>query len=174
MRGKSIFFLAALWLVIGAFGCTKGSEVKAPGPENTAISLVPSQTQVKSRSFFVELSDLKVTMAVNPSSKEITQTPHLRGKYKITNTSQDVVDFRGATVDYMDRSGNPISFGSGEKVVKAFPFAQTLQPGEVSDKPLDLTIPKAAIKELAKIDIHLIYAPSVLKRETLTLSERIE
>ncbi len=171
MLGKSIVLLAALGLVVGLSHCAKGGDAKAPGQENAARYLVPSRTEVKSRSFTVELTDLKVTMAASPSSKE---TPHLRGKYKITNTSDDVVDLQGATVEYMDQSGNPIGFGSGEKIVKALPFAQTLQPGEASDKALDLTIPRAAIAELAKINIHLVYAPAVLKRETLTLSERIE
>jgi hypothetical protein len=41
---------------------------------------------------------------------------------------------------------------------------------------LDVTIPKTAIKEkaLGKIEISLVYVPSPLKRETLTLSEKVE
>jgi hypothetical protein len=41
---------------------------------------------------------------------------------------------------------------------------------------LDATIPRKAIKEkiLGKIEINLVYIPAPLKRETLTLSEKVE
>jgi len=41
---------------------------------------------------------------------------------------------------------------------------------------LDATIPRKAVKEkaLGKIEVDLVYVPSPLKRENLTLSEKVE
>jgi hypothetical protein len=51
-----------------------------------------------------------------------------------------------------------------------------IQPGETLEGSIDATIPRVAIKEkaLGKIEINLVYVPSPLKRETLTLPEKIE
>jgi len=50
------------------------------------------------------------------------------------------------------------------------------KPEEVTEGSLDVTIPRKAIKEkvLGKIGINLVYIPSPLKRETLTLSGKVE
>jgi len=55
-------------------------------------------------------------------------------------------------------------------------FWKALKPEEVAEGSLDVTIPRKAIKEkaLGKIEVNLVYVPSPLKRETLTLSEKIE
>ena len=76
----------------------------------------------------------------------------------------------------MDEAGKPIAFSSGEKVSKASPFWKTLKPEEVVEGGLDATIPRKVIKEkvLAKIEINLVYVPAPLKRQTLTLSEKLE
>ena len=86
------------------------------------------------------------------------------------------MDIQGVTLEYLDEAGKPIAFSSGEKVSKASPFWKTLKPEEVVEGSLDATIPRKAIKEkvLGKIEINLVYIPSPLKRETLTLSEKIE
>jgi hypothetical protein len=53
---------------------------------------------------------------------------------------------------------------------------KAIKPGEITEGPLDVTIPRNAIKEkaLGKIEINLVYVPSIFKRETMILSEKIE
>jgi hypothetical protein len=56
-------------------------------------------------------------------------------------------------------------------------FLKAIKPEEITEGSLDdVTIPKMAVKEkaLGKIEISLVYVPSPLNRETLTLSEKIE
>ena len=53
------------------------------------------------------------------ASKEIVETPNLRGRIKITNKSQDMLDIQAVTVEYFDEAGKPIDFESGEKIAKA-------------------------------------------------------
>jgi len=55
-------------------------------------------------------------------------------------------------------------------------FLKAIKPGEITEGSLDVTIPRMAVKEkaLGKIEINLVYVPSPLKRETLTLSEKVE
>jgi hypothetical protein len=175
VRGIYVCALAALASTIGIAGCTKGGEARlSRGQESVARCLLPAKAEARTSNFLIELSELKVTMKVDASSRTITQTPRLQGRYKITNVSPGAVEVQGAIIEYIDAEGNPIAFDAGEQIVKALKLAQVLQPGEVSDRVLDLTIPKAAVKDLAGIGIDLVYVPSVLKRETLTLSERIE
>ncbi len=166
-----------LTLLIGILGCAKEQKVEAPKQEQTSKKLVPDKVEVKGPAFSVELSDLKVDMTVNTASKEITETPNLKGNIKVTNTSKDVLDIQGVTLDYLDEAGKPIAFSSGEKVSKVSPFWKALKPGEVAEGSLwDTTIPRAAVKEktLGKIEINVVYVPSPLKRETLTAPEKIE
>ena len=100
-------------------------------------------------------------MKVNPASSEITQTPRASGAAnRITNTSPGAVEVQGVTIEYMDAGGNPIAFDAAEHITRALKLTQILQPGEVSDKALELTIPKAAVKDLAGIGINLVYVPS--------------
>jgi len=53
---------------------------------------------------------------------------------------------------------------------------KAIKPGEVTEGSLDVTIPRAAVKEkaLAKVEVNLVYVPSPLKREVLTLPEKLE
>ena len=177
MRYKKILVLIPLCLAIGFFSCSK-EEKKAEGPKQEQItkSLVPPKAELKGQNFLVEVSDLQVVMSVDTASKEIVETPSLKGNIKITNQSQDILDIQGVTLEYLDGAGKPIAFSSGEKVSKISLFLKATKPGETTEGTLDATIPRKAIKEkaLGKIEINLVYIPSPLKRETLTLSEKVE
>ena len=177
MHFIKIFIFIALSLVVGFFGCTK-EEKKAGVPKQEQITknLVPPKSELKGQNFFVELSDLKVVTMVDTASKEIVETPSLKGNIKITNKSKDILDIQAVTLDYLDEAGKPIAFSSGEKVSKVYPFWRALKPEEVVEGSLDATIPRKAIKEkaLGKIEVDLVYVPSPLKREILTLSEKVE
>ena len=177
MHYKKILILMPLCLAIGFFSCSKEEKkVEAPKQEQITKNLVPPKAEVKGQTFRAELTDLKVVMTVNTASKEITETPSLRGNIKITNESQDILDIQGVTFEYLDEAGKPIAFSSGEKVSKVSPFWKTLKPEEVAEGSLEATIPRKAVKDkaLGKIEINLVYVPSPLKRETLTLSEKVE
>jgi hypothetical protein len=139
-------------------------------------NLVPPKAELKGPNFAVELSDLKVAMVVDTASKEITETPNLRGRIKITNKSKDFLDIQGITLAYLDAAGKPIAFTAEEKIATVYPFWKAIKPEEITEGSLDVTIPRLAIKEkaLGKIEINLVYVPSPLKRETLTLPEKIE
>ena len=177
MRITRIFILLTLVLGVGFWGCTKEQKAEAPKQEQATKNLVPPKAEVKSKNFLVELNDLKVEMTIDTASKEIVQTPNLKGAIKITNTSKDVLDIQAVTLDYLDEAGKPIAFSSGEKIAKISPFWKALKPGEVAEGTLyDTTIPKRAIKEkvLGKIEVNLVYVPSPLNRETLAVPEKIE
>jgi hypothetical protein len=177
MHFKKIFIFIALCLIIGFLGCSK-EEKKVEGPKQEQITknLVPPKSELKGQNFFVEISDLKVVTTVNTATKEIVETPSLKGNIKITNKSKDILDIQAVTFEYLDEAGKPIGFSSGEKVAKVYPFWKALKPEEVAEGSLDVTIPRNAIKEkaLGKIEVDLVYVPSPLKREILTLSERVE
>ena len=138
--------------------------------------MVPPKAELKGPNFAVELTDLKVAMTVDTASKEITETPNLRGRIKITNKSKDVLDIQGITLEYLDGAGKPIAFTAGEKIATVYPFWKAIKPEENTEGSLDVTIPRMAVKEkaLGKIEINLVYVPSPLKRETLTLPEKVE
>jgi hypothetical protein len=176
MRITKIFIFLALSLVIGLLGCTKEQKAEAPKQEQITKNLVPPKAELTGQNFFVELSDLKVVTMVNVASKEIVETPSLKGNIKITNKSKDILDIQAVTLEYLDEAGKPIGFTSGEKVSKVYPFWKALKPEEVAEGSLDATIPRNAIKEkaLGKIEVDLVYVPSPLKREILTLPEKIE
>jgi len=176
MHFTKIFIFLTLSMVIGFFGCDKERKVEAPKQEQITKNLVPPKAEVKGKAFLVELSDLKVVTTVNIASKEIVETPSLKGKIKITNKSKDVLDIQAVTLEYLDEAGKPIPYKSEEKIVKVYPFWKALQPEGIAEGSLDITIPMNAIKEkpLRKIELNLVYVPSPLKRETLTLSEKIE
>ena len=176
MNFKKILIFIALSLVIGIFGCTKEGKVEAPKQEQITKNLVPSKAEVKGPDFLVEINDLKVVTTVNIASKEIIETPTLRGNIKITNKSKDILDIQAVTLEYLDEAGKPIPYKPDEKIVKVYPFWKALQPEGIAEGTLDVTIPTKAIKEksLRKIELDLVYVPSPLKREILTLSEKIE
>ena len=177
MHSKKIFTVIALCLAIGIFGCAKERKVEAPTQERVTKNLVPAKAEIKGENFLVELTDLQVVMDVDTASKEIIETPNLRGHIKITNKSKDILDVQAVTFEYLDEAGKPIPFQSGEKISKVSLFLKAIKPEEVTEGSFyDVTIPKMAIKEkaLGKIEITLVYVPSLLKRETLTLSEKVE
>ena len=176
MHFKKIFIFIALSLVIGIFGCTKEGKVEAPKQEQIIKNLVPPTAEVKGPAFFVELSDLKVVTMINVASKEMVETPTLRGNIKITNKSKDILDIQAVTLEYLDEAGKPIPYKPDEKIVKVYPFWKALQPEGIEEGTLDVTIPANAIKEkaLGKIEINLVYVPSPLNREILILSEKVE
>jgi len=171
-----IFGLLALSLAIGFLGCTKEQKVEAPKQERVEKNLVPPKGEVKGPAFFVELTDLKVVTTVDIASKEMVETPSLKGSIKVTNKSKDILDIQGVTLEYLDETGKPIPYKPDEKIVKVSPFWKALQPEGITEGSLDVTIPMKAIKEksLRKIEVNLVYVPSPLKREALTLSEKIE
>jgi hypothetical protein len=177
MHFKKIFLSIALCLMIGFLGCSK-EEKKVEGSKQERITknLVPPKSELKGQNFLVEVKDLQVVMDVDTTSKEIVETPSLKGYIKITNKSKDILDIQAVTLEYMDEAGKPIPFKSGEKISKASLFLKAIKPEEVTEGSLDVTIPRMAIKEkaLGKIEINLVYVPSPLKRETLTLSEKVE
>jgi hypothetical protein len=176
MHFIKIFILIGLSLAIGIFGCAKEQKVEAPKQERITKNLVPQKSEMKGQNFLVELSDLQVVMDVDTASKEIVETPSLRGNIKITNRSKDILDIQAVTLEYLDEAGKRIPFKSGEKISKASLFLKAIKPEEVTEGSLDVTIPRMAIKEkaLGKIEINLVYVPSPLRRETLTLSEKVE
>jgi hypothetical protein len=178
MHFKKIFVLIGLTLAVGVFGfsCTAEKKAAAPKEEQITKNLVPPKAEMKGPAFFVELSDLKVVTTVNTATKEMVGTPNLKGNIKITNISKDILDIQAVTLEYLDDSGKPIPYKPDEKIVKVYSFWKALQPEGITDGSLDVTIPTAAIKEkpLGKIEVNLVYVPSPLKRETLTLSEKVE
>jgi hypothetical protein len=176
MHFTKIFVLISLSLAIGLFGCTKEQKVEAPKEEQVTKSLVPPKAEIKGPAFLVELNDLKVTTTTNIASKEIVGTPTLKGRIKITNKSKDILDIQALTLEYLDEAGKPIPYKPEEKIEKVYAFWKALQPEGITEGSLDVTIPMNAIKEksLNKIEVNLVYVPSPLKRETLTLSEKVE
>jgi hypothetical protein len=173
---KKILLFSALSLVVGFYGCSKEQKVEAPKQEQITKNLVPPKAEMKGQNFNVELNDLKVAMTIDTASKEMVETPSLRGNVKITNISKDILDIQAVTLEYLDEAGKPIPFKSGERIAKASLFLKAIKPGEVTEGSLDVTIPRAAVKEkaLGKVEINLVYVPSPLKREVLTLPEKLE
>jgi len=177
MHFIKIFIFIALSLVIGIFGCTKEEKkVGAPKQEQITKNLVPPKSELKGQNFLVEFSGLQVLMVVDTASKEIVETPSLKGHIKITNKSKDILDIQAITLECLDEAGKPIPFKPEEKIDKVYPFWKALQPEGIAEGTLDVTIPKMAIKgkALGKIEVNLVYVSSPLKRETLTLSEKVE
>jgi hypothetical protein len=177
MHFKKVFIFITLCLIIGFLGCSKEQKkVEGPKQERITKNLVPPKSELKGQNFFVELSDLQILTVVDTASKEIVETPTLKGNIKITNKSKDILDIQAVTLEYLDEAGKPIPYKSEEKIVKVYSFWKALQPEGITEGSLDVTIPANAIKEksLRKIEVNLVYVPSPLKRETLTLSEKVE
>jgi hypothetical protein len=176
MHFTKVFIIIALSLAIGFLGCAKEQKVEAPKQERITKHLVPPKAEVRGQNFLLELIDLEVVTIVDTASKEIIETPSLRGHIKITNQAKDILDIQAVTFEYLDEAGKTIPFTSGEKISKVSLFLKAIKPGEITEGSLDTTIPRLAIKEkaLGKIEINLVYVPSPLKRETLILPEKIE
>jgi hypothetical protein len=156
------------------FGCAK--EVEAPKQERITKKLIPPKAEIQGTNFLIELSDLEVFTIQDIASKEIVDTPNLRGRIKITNKSKDSLDIQALTLEYLDVDGKPIDFQPGERITKASLYFRVIKPEESFDGQLDVTIPMKAIKEktLGKIEVNLVYIASPLSRETVTFPEKIE
>jgi hypothetical protein len=176
MQFKKVLIFVGLILAIGLFGCAGEKKAEAPKQEQVTKDLVPPKSELKGQNFFVELSDLKVVTTVIIASKEIVGTPSLKGHIKITNKTKDILDIQALTLEYLDEAGKPIPYKPDEKIEKVYAFWKALQPEGITEGSLDVTIPVNAVKDksLKKIEVNLVYVPSPLKRETLTLSEKIE
>ena len=176
MHFKKIVMFIGFILAIGLFGCAAEKKAEVPKQEQVTKELVPPKTEAKGPAFLLELKDLKITTTVNTASKEIVETPTLRGNIKITNKSKDVLDIQAVTLEYLDEAGKPIPYKTDEKIVKVYPFWKILQPEGIAEGSLEVTIPTSAIKgkSLKKIEVSLVYVASPLKRETLVLSEKLE
>ncbi len=176
MRYTRIFLFAILSLAVGFLGCTTEKKSEAPQKEQVVKNLVPPKAEVKGQNFLLELSELQVVTLMDKASKEITETPNLKGRIKITNQSSDNLEIQGITLEYLDQAGKPIPFTSGEKISKATIMLQAIKPGEITEGSIDATIPRMAIKEkaLGKIEVNLVYVPTLLKRERLSFSQKVE
>ena len=176
MNFRKIPVILMLSVAIGFIGCAQEKKVEAPKQEQVTKNLVPPKAEIKGQNFLAELTDLKVVMTIDTASKEIVETPTLKGNIKITNKSKDILDIQAITLEYLDAAGKPIPYKPDEKIVKVYSFWKALQPEGTTEGSLDVTIPANAIKakSLEKIEINLVYVPSPLKRETLTLSEKVD
>ena len=176
MHYTKFFTILALSLAVGFLGCTTDKKVEAPKQERVEKNLVPPKAEGIGKNFTVLLNDLKVSMMVDTASKEIIDTPTLRGNIKITNKTKGLLDIQAVTLEYLDEAGKPIAYKPTEKMSKVYPFWKTLKPEEMAEGNLDTTIPGNAIKTkaLSKIQIDLVYVPSPLSRDTLILSEKVE
>jgi hypothetical protein len=177
MRFTRIFLILTLSLAVGYLGCTQEKKsVETSKQEQVTKNLVPPKAEIKGQNFLLELSDLQVVTLMDKASKEISDTPNLKGRIKITNQSSDNLEIQGITLEYLDQAGQPIPFASGEKISKATIFLQAIKPGEVTEGSIDATIPKMAVKEkaLGKIEVNLVYVPTPLKREKLSFSQKVE
>lgn len=175
MQFTKTFMVIGLILAVGFLGCAE-KKAEAPTQEQITKNLVPPKIEVKSPAFLVELNDLKVVSTVNIASKEITETPNLTGKIKITNKSKDVLDIQAVTLEYLDEAGKIIPFKPEEKKGEVTSFWKALKPEESAEGSLEVAIPTNTIKQksLRKIAVNVVYVAYPLKRETLTLSEKIE
>ncbi len=74
MGFTKFFTILALSLAIGFLGCTTDKKVEAPKQERIEKNLVPPKAEVTGKNFFVQLSNLKVSMTVDTASKEIVDS----------------------------------------------------------------------------------------------------
>ena len=176
MRYTKVFTIAALGLAVGFLGCSQPQKAEPPKQESVEKKLVPQKAEATGKNFSVTLNDLKASMTVDTGSKEIVDTPNLRGNIKITNQTKGLLDIQAVALEYLDEGGKLIAYKSDEKMTKVSPFWKTLKPGETAEGNLDTTIPKDAVKAktLSKIRVDLIYVLSPLSQDTLTLSEKVE
>jgi hypothetical protein len=168
--GMCVIFALGLLVI----GCSKEKAKEGPQQEYMTKNLVPSKVEVNGESVALTFENLNTSWTVDTASQEIVQTPALRGSYKIVNTSKDLLEIQGVTVEYLDQAGNTIPFQSGDKIARASLMLSSLKPGESSDGSLDATFPRTALKTLDKIRVNIVYIPSPLKREVLTITEKVE
>ncbi|MFC1866902.1 hypothetical protein ACFL0H_02030 [Thermodesulfobacteriota bacterium] len=175
MHFKKTFILIVLSVAVGFFGCTQ-EKAEAPKQQRITKKLIPPKAEVTGANFLIEFSDLEVITIEDTTSKEIVETPNLRGRIKITNKSKDNLDIQALTLEYLDVAGKPIDFLPEETIKKATLYFRVIKPEESFQGQLDVTIPMKAIKEkaLEKIEVNLVYIASPLNRETAIFPEKIE
>jgi hypothetical protein len=172
-----ILLVVVVPLILALNNCGKKSEVaEGPKTEELTVALTPSIQEVKGEQFTLQLSNLKILETIDKSTKELTTTPALRGNIKISNKSNNILEVQGITIQYLDSSGNPIPFKSGEKNVTVSSYWKDLKPGTDSENYLDVTVPMVAVKDklLSKIQVSVVYVPTPLKREALELPVKME
>ena len=88
--GKKYLVLLAvvLPLIFALNNCGRKEVAEAPKTEEVSVALTPSTQEVKGEQFTLQLSDLKVLKTIDKSTKEVTTTPYLRGKIKISKQSK--------------------------------------------------------------------------------------
>lgn len=165
---------ALLAFVLAA--CSGGQSTAVPQTERVEKNLVPATAKFKATNFSADLTGLKVAMTIDPNTKEIVETPKLLGDIKIVNTSENIIDIQGVSLGYRDEAGNIIPFTSGEKVAKVTSYWKAIKPKETFEGSIDAVIPRAAVekKVLGKIFIEMVYVPSPVKRESLSIIGKIE
>ena len=191
MHFKKISIFLGLILAIWIFGCAEERKIEIPTQEQITTeqittNLVPPDVEAKGSAFFVGFNDLKVIIKVSITSKEIVETPRLKGNIKITNIAKAQVGIDRVTLEYLDEAGKPIGGEPEERIVMGTRSTQwgyswtILWPGDVTQKSFDVPIPMSVIKEksLRRIAVTLVYNPSFpvdevqhayLEQETLTL-----
>ena len=173
MDFKKISITLTFILTIGILGCAEERQMEVPTQreiptEQIATNLVPPNVEVKGSPFFVGLNDLKVIIKVSITSKEIVDTPRLKGNIKVTNLAKDQLGIVRATLDYLDEAGKPIVQEPEERIAMGSSSKQwgatwkILWPGDITEESFDVPIPIRAIKEksLGKISVNLVYAPA--------------
>jgi len=127
MHFKKSSLLMGLILAIGLFGCGADKKAEAPKQEQITKEMVPPKAEVKGPVFFVELTDLKVLTTVSTATKEIVETPTLKGNIKITNKSKDNLDIQAVTLEYLDEAGKMIPYKTDEKIVRFIPSGRSFR-----------------------------------------------
>jgi hypothetical protein len=175
MKLMKVVLLGVLGLSLVLVGCTKEEVVDTPQQESVTKALTQEKVEANGKGFRLSMADLKVDLTVSPGGKEILGTPTLRGKFKIANTSGDLLKFQSITLEYLDKTGKVIPFQSGEKTasVSSFSFSD-LKPGDTLDGNLDVSFPRVAVKDLGKINVNVVYLPTPFVKETLGLSESVK
>lgn len=171
MQIPKTFWFLTLSLAIVFWGCRSDKTGESSQQEQVIENLVPSKAAVTGQNFLLEFSELQFVIMKKKDSKEITETPSIRGRIKITNRSKENLEIQGITLEYLDHAGKPIPFISGEKISKAIVMLQMIKPGEITESSIDATIPRMAVKEkaLGKIEVDLVYIPTLLKREKFSI-----
>jgi len=180
MFKKCVMIVLAFSVIFTFYSCSQQGEEAAevPQTEDVIISLARWEQQVKGEMCTLEASDLKIIQTIDKSTKEITSSPSLKGTMKILNHSDQILDIKEVSVQYLDDSWDPIPFKDGEtKTEASFYGWSSIQPGEEKESSLDLEVPKAAMNKRAtdirKIRYEISYVPVPLKREVLDLAPNV-
>jgi hypothetical protein len=174
MKHMRAMALAILLAAILSAGCVDDADMEERNLRCVNRRLLPSRVEVKGEKVLLAIEDLGLSMTVDASSDEVMETPSLKGRLKIVNTSKDLLEVEDVTVEYMDQAGSRIGFGSEQLYTKGPLVRDSLVPGESYEGPFDVTFPPAAVEELKQIAFNMVYASSPAGRETLTMAERVE